>query len=197
MRRDKKDAIINGKIEVRFNWDAFPRQYSGGLFGGLFGDSTSVDCDARAVFCDAEGVPVSPHNREACLSYLDPDMYDGAALHHGDNQTGHGKDDETISLDLTAIPPEVGRILLTMDLFKEKKSIGFGRIQNSSIRILRAGSHEELGRSEFKDLGLDVNLVAGGVLRREKKGWSFIQKKDSYKLEDMDAFLAQLAEKKR
>ena len=197
MRSDKKDAIINGKIEVRFNWDAFPRQYSGGLFGGLFGDSTSVDCDARAVFCDAEGVPVSPHNREACLSYLDPDMYDGAALHHGDNQTGHGKDDETISLDLTAIPPEVGRILLTMDLFKEKRSIGFGRIQNPSIRILRAGSHEELARSEFRNLGVNANLVAGGVLRREKEGWSFIQKKDSYKLEDMDAFLAQLAEKKR
>ena len=197
MRRDKKDATINGKIEVRFNWDAFPRQYSGGLFGGLFGDSTSVDCDARAVFCDAEGVPVSLHNREACLSYLDPDMYDGAALHHGDNQTGHGKDDETISLDLTAMPPEVGRILLTMDLFKEKRSIGFGRIQNPSIRILRAGSQEELARSDFRNLGVDANLVAGGVLYREKKGWSFIQKQDSYKLEDMDAFLAQLAEKKR
>ena len=195
MRRDKKDAIINGKIEVRFNWDAFPRQYSGGLFGGLFGDSTSVDCDARAVFCDAEGVPVSLHNREACLSYLDPDMYDGAALHHGDNQTGHGKDDETISLDLTAIPPEVGRIFLTMDLFKEKRSIGFGRIQNPSIRILQAGSREELARSDFRNLGVDANLVAGGVLYREKKGWSFIQKKDSYKVADMDAFLAQLAEK--
>ena len=77
MRCNKKDAIMDGKIEVRFNWDAFPRQYSGGLFGGLFGDSTSVDCDARAVFCDAEGMPVSPRNREACLSYLDPDMFQG------------------------------------------------------------------------------------------------------------------------
>ena len=195
MRSNKKDAIMDGKIEVRFNWDAFPRQYSGGLFGGLFGGSTSVDCDACAVFCDENGVPVATRKTEACLSYLTPDMYDGAALHHGDNQTGRGKDDETISLDLAAIPPEVGMVYLTMDLFKEKRTTGFGKIQNSSIRIMRSGSREEIARSEFKDLGLDVNLVAGGILRREKKGWSFIQKKDSYKVEDMDAFLAQLAEK--
>ena len=48
------DNKENVKLEIRFNWDAYPRQRSVGLIGGLLTESTTIDCDACAVFCDKE-----------------------------------------------------------------------------------------------------------------------------------------------
>ena len=36
------EAVLSGKIEVRFGWDAYPKQYSGGLIAGLRNPSTDI-----------------------------------------------------------------------------------------------------------------------------------------------------------
>lgn len=191
------ENVMNGKIEVRFGWDAFARQYSGGLLGGLLRGSAAIDCDACAVFCDVDGKLLSGKKEDTCLSYANETLFDGAALHHGDNRTGEGVDDEMISLDLDRLPEQVGEIWLTLDLFKEKKRIRPGMLQNTFVRILRSEDGEELDRFDFNGLGAGSELALGGVLRRGNGGWVFERKGEARSERSMEEFLEKMNLKKK
>ena len=193
MRTDREAFIANEKIEARFGWDAFPRQRSMGLIGGLLAESTSVDCDACAVFCDKNGKPISSQEKETCLSYMNDSMFDGAAHHNGDNTTGEGADDEIISLDLKAIPAEVGAIIFTLDLFKERKKSRLGKIQNTFVRITRQSDSEEIGRYDFRNLGNDKKMVVCGLLKRQNSDWIFIPpQEETPNVNSMNEFISAL-----
>lgn len=170
----KQYPIFTNKIEIRFNWDAYPKQRSIGLIGGLLAEPTSVDCDACAIFCDRDAKPLSRQLKETCLSYDNESMFNGAARHKGDNRTGKGLDDEIIILDLNALPEEVGMIFLTMDLFKERKRSTIGKVENTFIRIIESGKEEDYIRFDVHNLGGNKKFAACGSLRREKKGWVFL-----------------------
>lgn len=174
MGTEKSPIIANEKIEIRFDWDAYPKQRSVGLIGGLFAESTSVDCDACAVFCDKNGKPLSAQTKETCLSYDNDSMFEGAARHKGDNRTGEGSDDEIIYLDLGALPTEVGTIIFTMDLFKERKHSTIGKIQNTFVRVIRTENSEVIARYDFNNLGSNRKLVVCGTLKRQAAGWTFL-----------------------
>lgn len=168
------DNKENVKLEIRFNWDAYPRQRSVGLIGGLLTESTSIDCDACAVFCDKEGKALSKQKKETCLSYDNDTMFDGAARHMGDNQTGKGLDDEIIYLDLNALPAEVGMIFLTLDVFKERNRSTIGKVQNTFIRIFKVGNSDLYAHFDFYNLSSNKKMVICGVLSRETRGWVFL-----------------------
>ena len=173
MYQGNEISIANEKIKVCFNWDAFPRQRSMGLIGGLLYESVSVDCDASAVFFDRNEKPISTQKNEACLRYDNDSMFDGAARHGGDNQSGEGADDEIIYLDLKAIPSEVESIVFTLDLFKEKKRSRIGKIQNTFIRIIRESDSEQLGQFDFYLSGGHQLMTVCGILRRNHDKWLF------------------------
>ena len=184
------DLMMNEKIEARFNWDAYPRQRAGGMIAGLMSKPITIDCDACAVFCDEKGNPISREQEKTCLSYRNGSLFESAATHSGDNTTGEGLDDEVISLDLPSLPSEVSMIILTMDLFKEKKEIGAGKIQNTFLRIVRTRDDTELDRCDFSSLGTDNQLVVCGILRRKGTGWTFAPVKEAFSVEDMNTFIA-------
>lgn len=192
MRTGKEILIANDKIDIRFGWDAFPRQRSMGLIGGLMSEPTSVDCDACAVFCDNAGKPISSRLSETCLSFINNSMFHDAALHSGDNRTGEGLDDEIISLDLGAIPSSVDTIMLTLDLFKERKRAKLGRIQNTFVRITKQGDSAELGRYDFGNLGSDKKMVICGTLKRDGAEWIFLPPQGAPNVDSMDEFIKTL-----
>lgn len=161
------------KICVKFGWDAFSKQYSGGLISGLLNKPLAIDCDGSAFFCDKTGRPISEELDGCCVYYDNRSLFDSAVLHGGDNKTGEDADDEEISMDLDRIPPQVDRILLTLDMLKEKKKIGTGKIQNAFVRITDAGSDEEICRCDFDGLGMGTRLIAAGKLQRGGSGWKF------------------------
>lgn len=149
----RKDSVsVSGVVEARFGWNAFPRQHSGGLIGGLFDKEVSIDCDARTVFCNKDGSPISPRLEDCCLYYGNMTMFDGAAVHQGDNQTGGKGDDEIIMLDLDKLPAQVEQVILTLDLLKEKKRIGTGKIQEAFMRIIDMESGYECERIDYSHL---------------------------------------------
>ena len=190
MGTERSPIIANEKIEIRFNWDAYPKQRSLGLIGGLMAESTAVDCDACAIFCDRKGKPLSAQVKESCLSYDNASMFDGAARHKGDNRTGAGSDDETIILDLNALPAEVGAIVFTMDLFKERKQSTLGKIQNTFVRIIGTGNTGEITRYDFNNLGSNRKLVVCGTLKRESSGWAFLPpRQETLNVSSMDEFI--------
>lgn len=182
--------FLSDKIEARFGWDAFPRQYSGGLISGLKNSTTNIDCDAGVLLCGNDGRPISSDTNECFLNYAVPNMFDSAILHHGDNQTGLKEDDEIISIDLSGVPETVNSIIFTLDLFKEKKKISAGKIQNIFLRIIDAESGEEIIRSDFSHLGPGTKLVtAGRITRTDNERWLFEPLTDAYSVKDIDEFI--------
>ena len=163
-----KTDVISGKIEVRFGWESFPRQYSGGLLAGLMNKR-----------------PVSKEMTESVLNYQNSRMFDEAALHLGDNTKGELADDEVIVLDLDRIPGEVETIAFTLDLFKEKKRLESGTVQNTFVRIVIPDSGDEVCRSDFCSLNSGMKLAVCGFLHRAEKGWTFEAGQDSYNANDM------------
>lgn len=177
------------KIEARFGWDVYPGQYSTGLICGLLSGPTAVDCDARAIFCDRNGKPLAQH-----ISYSTPSLFDGAAIHSGDNQAGDKEDDEIITLDLPNLPETVSSIILTLDLFKEKKPVKTGGFQSVFLRITDSMTKEEIARCDTTNLSSSCKLVVLGTLSRVDAGWAFRLAEKPYQVKDIDAFLRGLGE---
>lgn len=183
-------AVLSGKIEARFGWAAFPRQYSGGLISGLRNSSTEIDCDAGALLYGNDGKPISLNVCECFLNYAYPDKFDSSLLHHWDNQTGFKEDDEIISIDLPKIPETVKSIILTLDIFKEKKKIGIGKIQNTFVRIIDTDSGEELARSDIYNLDSGSKLVVvGELLRLEDGRWLFKALEEAHSVNRIEDFI--------
>ena len=174
-------------IEARFGWVVYPRQYSSGLIGGLLRGPTAVDCDARAIFCDRHGKPLAQH-----ISYSTPSLFDGAAIHSGDNQVGDKDDDEIITLDLPNIPDAVSSIILTLDLFKEKKPVKTGGFQSVFLRITDSMTKEEVARCDTTNLSSSSKLVVLGTLSRKGAGWAFNLAEKPCRVKDIDEFLHSL-----
>ena len=166
------DVSLSGRIEIKFGWDVYSRQHSVGLFGGLF-RRPAVDCDARAVFCGKNGKPLSDDLNKCSVYYGCRDLYGSAALHTGDNQTGGPGDSECIVIDLDRLPPEVDLIILTLDLFKEKKSVGAGKLQEAFVRVIDTESGQEVSRADIHRLNSDTKLVSAGRIQKKGDKWEF------------------------
>lgn len=189
MSKQRESVCVSGVVEARFGWNAFPRQRSGGLIGGLFDKEVSIDCDARAVFCKEDGTPISSVTEECCLYYGNRTMFDGAAVHLGDNQVGGKGDDEVIVLDLNKLPVQAEQVILTLDIFKEKKRIGTGKIQEAFVRIVDQKSGDELARTDISNLYSGSKMVIAGRIQLNGDSWVFVHEGVSVQTTDMNDFI--------
>lgn len=185
---------ISGDVEIRFGWDAYPRQYSRGLIGALLDknkDTTAVDCDGSAIFCDKYGHPISEDIQGCCVNYRNMRMFNSAAIHNGDNTTGDLYDDEIISLNLREIPANVESIVFTLDVFKEKKWMT-GKISNTFLRITVKDSDDELCRCDFCNLGINTKLIVAGKLVRNDDNWFFNSNGGGVQVKSLEEFIVRL-----
>lgn len=186
----QKDSIsVSGMVEARFGWNSFPRQRSGGLIGGLLDKEVSIDCDAKAFFCKEDGTPISSRLEGCCLYYGNMNMFDGAAVHQGDNQIGGKGDDEIIMLDLNKLPAQVEQVILTLDLLKEKKHIGTGRIQEVFVRIVDQKTGDELVWDDISNLHSGSKIVIVGRIQRSGAGWVFVHEGIPVQTTDINDFI--------
>lgn len=114
------------KLELGASWDTT----SGGKPGvfGTFFRKIGTDLDLVAVLLN-NGVPV----RFAGIDQLNP-LGDHSIVHSGDNQTGHGEgDDETLTLELDRISPNVTSIVFVALAFKHGSSLD--RAANVSFKV--------------------------------------------------------------
>ena len=188
MSKQRESICVSGVVEARFGWNAYPKQRSGGLIGGLTSRDTSIDCDGRAIFCGKDGRPISTDIKDSCVSYDNRVMFSGAVIHSGDNKTG-GVDAECIAFDLPKIPSNINQIILSLDLLKEKKKIGFGKIQEAFLRLYYKGTGEEITEANFSHLSSDTKIVIAGRLIREGDGWCFVPGGDKLSNESTDSIM--------
>lgn len=148
------------KISLGLGWDPV----KAGFLGKLMGKSDDIDLDASCILFDADFQAVD------LVWFRQLQSKDGSIRHSGDNRTGEGDgDDESILVDLAALPAAVVHLVFTVNSFT---GANFERIQNAYCRILNSAKKEELARFNLSEQGAHTGVVMAS-LTRGASGWDF------------------------
>ena len=138
-------------------------------------DGQPFDLDASALLVGADGKVRSDAD---FIFYNQPASSDGSVVYNGDNRTGDGDgDDETISIDLSAVPADVDKIVVTVsiDQFTERGQ-SFGQVRNAFVRGINAADDTEIVRYDLaEDYSTEGALVFAEVYRDKSASgeWKF------------------------
>ena len=146
------------RVRMGLGWDAMKKK---GMFGGL--KTQSIDLDASAMLFDDRAQLVD----QVWFSQLR--SKDGSVQHTGDNLTGAGEgDDESIIVDLTAVPANVKTLVFVVNSFTGQN---FSQIENAYCRLVDETNQDELARYELTGSGTHNSQVMAKVTR-DGGGWS-------------------------
>lgn len=99
----------------------------------------------------------------------------GSVVYGGDNLTGQGDgDDETIMVDLSKVPGDVGKIALTVTIHEaDLRGQNFGMVSNAFIRLVDKNTGEEVLRYDLsEDYSIETALVFAELYRHNGE-WKF------------------------
>jgi tellurium resistance protein TerZ len=146
------------KVRMGLGWDAAAKK---GLFGRM--RAQSIDLDASALLFDARGALVDQ------VWFQQLTSKDGSVRHTGDNLTGAGEgDDESIKVDLAAVPAQVQTLVFTVNSFTGQD---FSQIQNAFCRLIDESTGAEIARYDLTGSGPHTAQIMAKVAR-EGTGWS-------------------------
>jgi len=130
------------------------------------------DLDASALLLGANGKVISDAHFVFFNNLKSPD---GTVEHTGDNLTGEGEgDDETINVDLAALPPEVDRVVFPVSIYEaNQRSQNFGQVRNAYIRIVNRADGSELARYDLSEDASSETAMVFGELYRYNAEWKF------------------------
>lgn len=149
------------KVIVGLGWDI--NKYNTGA---------DYDLDASAFLLHEDGKAKGIGD---FLFYNNPNLYNGAVEHTGDNRTGAGDgDDEQIVIDFQKVPQNIQRIGITVTIHEaEERKQNFGHVSNAFVRVVDAATDREVLRY---DLGEEFSLETAVViceLYRQGSDWKF------------------------
>ena len=153
----KRDGGQLTKVRMGLGWDAVKKK---GFFGSR---DQSIDLDASVLMFDAGGTLVDQ------VWFQQLRSKDGSVQHTGDNRTGAGDgDDESIRVDLTALPSTVSTLVCTVNSFTGQD---FSQIANAFCRLIDETTETEIARYELSGSGRHNAQVMAKV-SRDGAGWS-------------------------
>ncbi len=154
------------RVRLGVGWDAVQAPPKKGFFAKLTGGGggeTDIDLDASCVLYDASG------KRVDAVWFGQLTSKDGAVRHSGDNLTGEGDgDDETILVDLAALPSEVVTLVLTVSSFRGQT---FDEVENAFARVVDDASGKELARYSLTEQGAHTGMVMASLKRGAGGDW--------------------------
>jgi tellurium resistance protein TerD len=155
-----KEAPGMTAVLVGLGWDA--RTTTG----------TDFDLDASALMLDSGGKVVSDKHFIFFNNMTSPD---GSVEHTGDNLTGEGEgDDETIKVNLAAVPAEVDKIVFPVSIYEgQARQQGFGQVRNAFIRIVDQNGGNEIARYDLTEDAANETAMLFGELYRNGNEWKF------------------------
>ena len=160
---------------VGLGWDE-AQQNNGGLLKGLFGGKPqSIDCDASAILCGANGKIISTKFSECCVYYGNLRHSSGAIVHQGDNLTGEGEgDDEQIMVNLSMVPAYIDKIVFVVNIYDAKqRNQHFGMIRNAFIRLVNMDNNTEICRYNLSENYNNMTGLVVGEIYRKNGEWKF------------------------
>ena len=130
------------------------------------------DLDATALVCGPDGKVLDDRHFVFYNNLTSPD---GSVEHTGDNLTGEGDgDDETLTVDLVAVPPEVQRIVFPVSIYEaDLRHQNFGQVRNAFIRIVDRADGRELARYDLTEDASTETAMVYGELYRYGGEWKF------------------------
>lgn len=149
------------KIMVGLGWDV--NKYDGG---------SDFDLDSAAFLVDGAN---KAQNEGDFIFYNNLKHASGAVEHCGDNRTGAGEgDDETMKIDLAAVPASVEKIAFTVTIDQaDARKQNFGQVSNAYIRIVNEATGEELIRYDLgEDFSVETAVVVAELYRNNGE-WKF------------------------
>ena len=154
----KREGGNLSRVRMGLGWDAVKKK---GFFGGL--KAQSIDLDASALLFDAQGNLVDQ------VWFRQLRSRDGSVQHTGDNLTGAGEgDDESIRVDLSAVPASVATIVFTVNSFTGQD---FSQIENAFCRLIDEATEAEIARYDLSGSGRHNAQIMAKVAR-DGAGWS-------------------------
>lgn len=149
------------KINAGLGWDV-----------NAFDSGSAFDLDAEVFMLGENGRVTADSD---FVFYSNPSHPSGAVEHTGDNRDGAGDgDDETIKIDLSAVPQNLTKIVFTVTIYDAAaRNQNFGQVQNAFIRIYDPTTNEELLRYDLtEDFSIETALVIGELYRHNGE-WKF------------------------
>ncbi|MEU8341716.1 tellurium resistance protein TerD [Actinomadura meyerae] len=130
------------------------------------------DLDASALMLASTGKVISDQHFVFFNNLRSPD---GSVEHTGDNLTGEGEgDDESINVDLTAVPAECDRIVFPVSIYDaDNRHQSFGQVRNAFIRIVNRTDGNELARFDLTEDASTETAMVFGELYRHNGEWKF------------------------
>lgn len=125
-----------------------------------------IDLDASAIVIDRSGRKVES------VWFMSKSAYGSAIEHSGDNLTGAGEgDDETINVDLGALPAEVAAIVFAVNSFRGQK---FTDVRRAFCRLIDRDSGQELVRFDLTDSKPSTGVVMSILRRSTGDTWEMV-----------------------
>jgi tellurium resistance protein TerD len=130
------------------------------------------DLDASALMVGVDGNVLSDKH---FVFFNNPKSVDGSVEHAGDNLTGQGEgDDETIKVDLAAVPAEVDKIVFPVSIHEgETRGQSFGQVRNAFIRVVNQADSVEIARYDLSEDAATETAMIFGELYRNGAEWKF------------------------
>ena len=155
-----KEAPGLTAVTVGLGWDA--RSTTG----------TDFDLDASAIMAGASGKVLSDGH---FVFFNNLKSVDGSVEHTGDNLTGEGDgDDEQITVNLAAVPPEVDKIVFPVSIYDAAaRSQSFGQVRNAFIRVINQAGGTEIARYDLSEDASTETAMVFGELYRNNADWKF------------------------
>ncbi|MFC6595406.1 TerD family protein [Kitasatospora paranensis] len=139
--KGRVNLVKGGSVSLEKGGKPFLSAVRMGLGWEPAGRGRNVDLDASCIAFDAQ------RKRIETAWFMKLSIFNGAIAHSGDNLTGAGAgDDESITVHLEGVPPEVCGLVFVVNSFSGQK---FTDIKNAYCRLVDAGSGEELVRFDL------------------------------------------------
>jgi tellurium resistance protein TerD len=154
-----KAAPNLAKVQIGLGWRS--RSTTGADF----------DLDASALLCGNGRVL----GDEYFVFYNNLKSPEGSVEHTGDELVGGtGGDDETILVDLTAVPERVDKIVFPVSIYDaDARSQTFGQVSDAYIRVLNQADGAELARYDLTEDASTETAMIFGELYRYGGEWKF------------------------
>ncbi len=157
-------------VMVGLGWDEVEQKR-----GWFAPKPVSIDCDASAILCGADGKVISREINQSIIYFGNLRDSSDSIIHMGDNLTGAGDgDDEQIRIYLETVPKEIAKIVFVVNIYDARaKHQHFGLIKNAFIRIVNMQNNTEICRFNLSENYENMTgLIVGEIYRRESD-WKF------------------------
>ncbi|MFJ1754367.1 TerD family protein [Kitasatospora sp. NPDC088134] len=161
--KGRVNLVKGGSVSLEKAGQPFLSAVRMGLGWEPAGRGRNIDLDASVIAFDAQ------RGKLETAWFMKLQVFNGAIAHSGDNLTGRGGgDDESITVHLGGLPPEVCGLVFVVNSFSGQK---FTDVKNAYCRLTDAATGEELVRFDLTHAEPRTGVAMCKLVRQFSGEW--------------------------